>query len=144
MSTRDRSWIIITTLAAIAVIAFVNEPLLHELRFRKWTTPLQPQCLVHGMIIGAGVGIAVGSLMFLACMRRRRNIPRLVATLCAGVAISGVLGAIAAMFGTTGWPSEMEYGVDGDILIGYGLAAGIMGSVFSTGLLAAVVPVKEP
>lgn len=141
MSKRDRSLIVITTLAAMAVIAFQSRPLFHELRFRKWTTPLQPQSIVHGIIVGAVVGIVIGSLMFLACMRRRRNIPRFVVTLCAGVAISGVVGAIAALFGTPGWPSEMQYGIDGDILLSYGFAAGIMGSVFSTGLLAAVVPV---
>lgn len=144
MSTRDRSAIIITTLAAMVVTGFLSAPLLHELRFRKWATPLQPQCLVHGTLVGAGVGIAIGCLLFFACIRRRRTIFRFVAALCAGIAISAVLGAITA-FTAIGpaWPSEMKYGVDGDHLLIYGFMAGIMGSAVSIGLLAAFVPVKE-
>jgi hypothetical protein len=143
MDVRERSGIVVTTLAAVVAISVIYQPLLHDLLHREWRTPSQPHCLWLGLLYGILAGMAVGFLLF-TCIRHRRTLGRFVLALCAAMAISGLVGALAALLGVgNAWPSEIEYGVDGDILLSYGFAAGMLGSAVSSGLFAALAPVKD-
>lgn len=144
MSICNRSTMIVTTLAAVAVIALWSRVLWLELFLREWSTPRQPHCLMLGSIIGAVVGIAVGCGAFYGLIRGRCTLSRFIVAICAAAAVSSVLGAIASfvLIGPI-WPSEQVYGIDPDHLVAYGFAAGMMGAVITTGMLAAATSTRQ-
>jgi hypothetical protein len=119
-----------TNLAAALVCLFaLSAPslaLLTELLSRKWSTPLQPKCLVEGYALGALLGLVLGTIVFYTALIRNCTWSHSVAAICLASPVAGVLGAIAAFraIGLTIWPPEMVYGVDADILIIYGFIAG--------------------
>lgn len=145
MSARDRFITAIVTLAATLFSAIQSRGLLLKLSSTKWTTPFQPHCLKLSFVFGAALGIVIGCLMFYLCLRCGRNLIRSIVALFVAAMIAAVVGAIIPfmVIGSTIWPPEIPHGFDPDNLIGFGFAGSIIGAVFSTGMLAACIPIQK-